>query len=387
MEYPTHWATMVKCSLCGVIPESAPLYQCPFQHQYCFSCINELRKNYRATFPTQFVCICCSHCHHNILVIGFFQPQETSRGGSTCVICKISGVFAQSKINTDFLNKIKHKPGIGRPYRYNTNLIHSRGYNTSRGHNNGTVRPEDDITVERLFQLPAEEIRRILSRRHDSSLRPSDSGMVLEATQSKLCAMQNQNGFSISKTPIKCPHNPCNRMVTLSSFVTHFKHEHADIPRYNVERGKELCMPCDVSVVEHNQSHCLAMITVYEINKIDVNKSRSSQSVIKTCSKFCQQVPINSFWLMVTGSAERRPHCSYAIYWLFTISDENYQSTIELSSKKDSVSLSTFCSINKNKCDNFLNIAENLNCLIVSRASLGAVLKEGAAVNLRVTIH
>lgn len=28
-------------------------------------------------------------------------------GGSTCTICKTSGVFAQSKINTDFLNRIK----------------------------------------------------------------------------------------------------------------------------------------------------------------------------------------------------------------------------------------------------------------------------------------
>ncbi|XP_018577702.1 uncharacterized protein LOC108916008 [Anoplophora glabripennis] len=365
MEYPAHWATMAKCSLCGVIPESAPLYQCPFQHQYCFNCISELRKNYRGNI----------------------------KGGSTCTICKISGVFAQSKINTDFLNKIKNKPGIGRPYRYNTNLI-NRGHNYSRAHEAAPTHhsPPPKITIERLFQLPSEEIRKILSRRNDSPRR-TDSSTFLEAAgeragnvQPKICTMQN--GFlSMSKMPIKCPHNPCNKMVTLSSFVTHFKHEHADIPRYNIERGKELCIPCNVSIIEHDLSHCLAMITVYEINKIDVNKSKSSQSVIKTCSKFCQQVPINSFWLMVTGSAERRPHCSYAIYWLFTISDENYQSTIELSSKMDSVALSTFCGINTSKSDNFLNIAENLNCLIVTKASLDAILREGPEVNLRVTVH
>ncbi|KAG5888585.1 hypothetical protein JTB14_029881 [Gonioctena quinquepunctata] len=147
-------------------------------------------------------------------------------------------------------------------------------------------------------------------------------------------------------------------MVATSAFVTHFKHEHPDITKYYVERGKELCIHCDMSLVEHNSHFCLAMITVYEINKIDVKKSKSTQSVIKTCGKFSQQVPINSFWLMVSGSTEKRPNQSCALYWLFSTSDDHYQSTIELSSKYDSLSFSTYCGINTSQKFEFNEIAE-----------------------------
>ncbi|KAJ8928141.1 hypothetical protein NQ314_019321 [Rhamnusium bicolor] len=336
MEYSTHWATMVKCSLCGEIPE------------------------------------------------------RNVKGGSTCTICKTSGVFAQSKINTDFLNKIRTKPGIGRPYRYNTNSLFNKDYNYSRTHNEVTL-PPPQITIEGIFQLPSDEIRKLLSRKNDqldSTDIMESSDEHLENLQSNICTIQSSNISSQSKIPIKCPHNPCNKMVAVSSFVTHFKHEHADIPKYNIERGKELCIPCDISLIEHSTSYCIGMITVYEINKIDVKKSKSSQSVIKTCSKFCQQIPICSFWLMSTGSVEKQPFYSYALYWLFTTSEESYQSTIELSSKHDSITLSTYCGVNNsNKNENFDDIAENLNCLLISKASLGAVLKEGPEINLRITVH
>ncbi|XP_023018267.1 uncharacterized protein [Leptinotarsa decemlineata] len=362
MEELNHWATMVKCSLCGEIPESAPLYQCPLQHQYCFTCINDLKKIYR----------------------GYIK------GGSTCVICKISGVFTQSKINTDFLNKIKAKPGIGRPCRYNATPILNNSYIYSRTQQkNGICQTNGvNITVEGLFQLPSEELRKILGDRSDFSY----SMVTKESTQFDKNSRQIHNSYtqtvsSQSRIPIKCPHKPCKKMVATSAFVTHFKYEHPDIIKYYVERGKELCIPCNMFMVEHNAHFCLAMITVYEINKIDVRKSKSSQSVIKTCGRFSQQVPISSFWLMVTGSIEKKPNLSCALYWLFSTSDDRYQSTIELSSKYDSISFSTFCGINTSQKFKFSHIAENLNCLIISRASICALLKEGPDVNLRITVH
>ncbi|KAJ8983819.1 hypothetical protein NQ317_008945 [Molorchus minor] len=355
MEHPTHWATMVKCSLCGGIPESAPLFQCPLQHLYCSSCTVKLKKNYKGSI----------------------------KGGSMCTICHAEAVFGQSKINTDFLNKIRAKPGIGRPYRYSINLLANKDYNYSRTHPNESEE-QPEVTVEELFQLPADEIRKLLNRRHESTYADTPSATEPFGQQSSGGTIRTHGIASTSKLPIKCPHNPCSKMVAVSSFVSHFKHEHAEIPKYNIERGKELCIPCNVSVVEHGINYCIAMITVYEINKIDVKKSRSSQSVIKTCSKFCQQVPINSFWLMATGSVERKSYCSYALFWLFTTADENYQSTIEMSSKHDSLSLSTYCGV---KNVNFANIVESLNCLLVSKASFGAILKEGPEVNLRITVH
>ncbi|KAG5888586.1 hypothetical protein JTB14_029882 [Gonioctena quinquepunctata] len=129
MEEVNHWATLVKCSLCGEIPECAPLYQCPLQHQYCSSCITNLKQKYR----------------------GYIK------GGSTCVICKISGVFTQTRINKDFLNKIRAKPGIGRPCRYNATPCLNNEYNYSRTQKNNCISQTNgvNVTLEGLFQLPA----------------------------------------------------------------------------------------------------------------------------------------------------------------------------------------------------------------------------------------
>lgn len=272
------------------------------------------------------------------------------------------------------------------------------------------------VTVESLFQLPKTELNKILSNKKESNtyvnnhvkeinglkkVEPyisssssySQSRVAVQKSQSTLSqswinSLQHRIGPLHSKVPIRCPHRTCGKMVAISSFVTHFKHEHYRIPKYIIIRGTELCIPCDISVIEHNSHYCLAMITVYEINEIDVKESKSSKGVINTCSKFSQQIPINSFWLMVSGSSEKRPIYSYACCWLFTISEENYYNTIELSSKYDSISFSTFCGVNislQNK--KFTDIVENLDSLIVSHASIRSLLREGPQLNLRITIH
>lgn len=252
----------------------------------------------------------------------------------------------------------------------------------------------EDVTVESLFHLPKKELQKLFNRnRHLSTQFESDQFMEqfdqISCEKDYAQPISSRLGISSqSRMPIKCPHKPCEKMVAISSFVTHFKHEHQDLPKYNIQRGKELWLPSDISEIEYNSHYCTAMITVYEINKIDVQMSRSSQSVIKTCSKFSQQVPACSFWLMVSGSPERSSNKAYALYWLFCTSDENYQCTIELSSKNDSVSYSTYCGINNlPQKYTFNSIAENLSCLVLSHASLEALLTEGPEVNLRVTIH
>lgn len=250
------------------------------------------------------------------------------------------------------------------------------------------------MTVESLFHLPKTELEKLFNRnRHLSSQFEIDQ--FTEPFNQISCerdyTQPNRSRLAVpsqSRMPIKCPHKPCEKMVAISSFVTHFKHEHQDLPKYNIQRGKELWIPCDISEIEYNSQFCKAMITVYEINKIDVQMSKSSQSVIKTCSKFSQQVPACSFCLMVSGSQERNSNIAYALYWLFCTSDQDYQCTIELSSKYDSLSYSTYCGINNSPQKyTFNGIAENLSCLVLSHASLEALLREGPEVNLRITIH
>ncbi|CAG9858778.1 unnamed protein product [Phyllotreta striolata] len=361
MEEANHWTTVVKCNLCGEIPNSAPLYQCPLQHQYCIDCFADLKCRYR----------------------GYLK------NGATCVICRISGVFTQSKINTSFLNKIKVKPGIGRPYRYNVNQIINKNYqNDHQRLNSNEASPpiDEEITVESLFQLPTEDLKRLLSKNSGLNKPFTTKEPPLLEINKPIGSTSSHN--LASKMPIKCPHKLCKKIVAPSTFVTHFKHEHSTTPKYTVERNKEICLPCDVSIIEYQNNFCLAMITVYEFNKIDVKKSQSSQSVIKTCGKFSQQVPIDSFWLMVTGPPHRKPNISSAIFWLFCPSEERYRCTLELCSKYDSISLSTYCEVHSS-CQRlkFNDIAACLHCLLVSTASLGALLQEGPELNLRITIH
>ncbi|XP_072392627.1 uncharacterized protein [Diabrotica undecimpunctata] len=363
MEEANHWTTIVKCNLCDEIPRTVPLYQCPLNHQYCIDCFVDLKRRYKG-----------------------YQ-----KNGATCVVCKVTGAFTQSKVNADFLNKIKTKPGIGRPYRYNANQIFNNGFNCNRlDLKDQKVQNGLNVTVEALFRLPTDEVRLLLSKKNGIVDRVvSKPSHVFEISQNTLIKTNSQRTLpQQSKVPIKCPHKPCKKVVATSTFVTHFKHEHPNIPKYNVERGKEICLPCDVSSIEHNSNYCIAVITVYEFNKIDIRNSQSSQSVIKTCSKFSQHIPINSFWLMVTGSPEKKPSQASALFWLFCPCEDHYRSTIELCSKSDSIAFSTYCEVHVTAHNlMYKDIAGELNCLMVSKASLGALLREGPELNLRITVH
>lgn len=289
----------------------------------------------------------------------------------------------------DCFNRTRSKPGIGRPYRYNTNTLPITKYNYSKNYQDfytpstSAINNEDEDVFETLIGMSKEKFyqSQAIYKQNPHHLFP----------EKKTRSRSPKSKFSLppltSKRPFRCPHKPCHKTVALAQFVNHFKSEHKDIPTCAVERGKELLLPCDVSLIEYNVHFCLAMITVYEINRVDYLKAGGSQSIVRTCNKFCQKIPINTFWLMVTGSYEKRPNSAYCIFWLFTNSDESYKCTIELGSRNDSVSLSTYCAVTNAVDKDFLNVKNKLHGLIVTKSSLRFILKEGALLNLRVIVH
>lgn len=193
---------------------------------------------------------------------------------------------------------------------------------------------------------------------------------------------------SSTKRPFRCPHKPCHKTVAVAQFVNHFKSEHKDVPHYPVERDRELLLSCNVTHIEYNFHFCLAMITVYEVNRVDYLKKGSSESVIRTCSKFCQKIPIGTFWLMVSAFSE--PHSTtvhQCLFWLFTNSEEVHKCTIELASAEDTVSLSTYCRVSRVLDNDFANIKRKLQGLIVTKSSLKSLLREGELLNVRIIIH
>lgn len=199
--------------------------------------------------------------------------------------------------------------------------------------------------------------------------------------------------------PMQCPHKTCGKMVTSSAFVNHFKRDHGDVPKIKVGRGEDLIINFDASWIEHKIDHCIAMITVYEVNKIEVTQSRSSQSVIETCQRFNRKLPIDTFWLMVSGllisTNNHSPPdlCAYSAIWMFTSSENHYRCTIELASKSDRSSISTFCNIQK--CSNYYKnagnaftfLSENMNCMLFCESTIIGLLNDGPELNLRIVIH
>ncbi|RZC33936.1 hypothetical protein BDFB_011791 [Asbolus verrucosus] len=248
------------------------------------------------------------------------------------------------------------KPGIGRPFRYNTKKI----FRFEEKFNNHKINP----TAENLF------------------------GYQEKNQGDGFKSMRSVSVTTMSKRPLTCLHDGCKKSVAVSSLVSHFKHDHGAVPCFGVEKGKELSLLFDVLLVEHDKTFCLAMITVYESNQIDVVRSKSSQSVINTCSKLSGRVPLNTFWLMMSGSTDHRKTTSYAIYWLYSNSEDRYWCTMELSSKNDRISVSSFCSVvGLHESRTVEEVARNMNCLFVSHGSFIALLEEGDKINLRITLH
>ncbi|XP_056646490.1 uncharacterized protein LOC130451479 isoform X2 [Diorhabda sublineata] len=348
MDEDSHWTTIVRCNMCGKIPEQVPLYQCPLEHQYCMDCYFKLRDR-------------CNKPIHN---------------EATCIVCKATGIFTQSKINADYLHRIKARPGIGRPYRYNINEIANKDSENSRPSTSKLPKEktERNITLESLFGLPSKELKQLLSRKTRTP-ETLQSNEPLKSTCGSPRPNPEHTISQQSKIPIKCPHGPCKKVITTSSLISHFKYDHAGIPSHDIRRDRELCLKLNVTDIKHNNHHCLGIITVYEPNT----------TAIDTCKQY---VPVDSFWLLVTGFIGPHIDDALVIIWLFCPCKDSYHTTIELSSKSGTMAFSTYCEVHTSAQNlEFEDIASKLHCLLLSRTSIIALLEDGPELDLMIIIH
>lgn len=363
-----HWATVCVCNLCGNIPENAPLFHCPYQHQYCNSCFLELKQRHRGLEENK--------CF--------------------CELCGTPMTFKETRISPEFLKKLRSNPGIGRPYRYESNPLLKTIKNASK-ESETNLRSTAPPTVENLFGLPTTDLNKLFEKRNQGDIVVEEKlsktrSNIFGNCRTSVSSRSNYRYLNLSQfsshKPVVCPHHPCNRMIAVSSFANHFRYEHPELKKYATERHKDTLLPFDISLSECGKSLCLAIITIYENNKIDLLRSRSTHSVIKTCRKFCQKVPIDSFWVMLSGSKSRRKSHSYILIWLFSNSTDKYHSTIELSSKNDNVSFSCFSDVNGIPENlNVDEVAKKFNCLYVGYGSAAGLLREGSDLNLRIAVH
>lgn len=336
-------------------------------------------------------------------------------GPPQCSKC-LSNKFRALHVSADFLQKLKQKPGIGRSRRYiSYNFMPSQS-GDSDVEDLSSV--QNAVTLEQIFQLPKQQLQYLFDHAKDKreklkgtgnsamlnvnfplkgELRDQEISKYYESqTESKIWLTKNSkmtlkkncsSSSLFSKKPLNCPHDPCQKIIAISSFFTHFKHEHPDIIRYTIERGKELTLVLDMTKIEHNNTICLGLVTVYDVNKISLNQN--SVLLLNTVSKkFNQKIPIDTFWIMVSGSPEEKQSRAYVLFWLFSNNEDYYNCTIEASSEKDHISYSTFCGVNDmHDSQNIIEIAQRLNCLYLSYGSVLTMLNYGPNIQLRVTIH
>lgn len=334
------WANVGVCDLCEKT-NNPLLYHCPIQHKFCEICFQDVQTKYRGN-TDEYI----------------------------CKICDAPVRFGKTRLNSEFLRKLKVNPGIGRPYRYHSISPQRRSIQPAKNEEKTS-----SVTLESLFGLPESDLRKLFDKKKSGG----DSEICTDAKILK--------SFYHSHRPIVCPHHYCRKTIAVSSFSNHFKYEHAEITRYSMEKNDELLLIVDVRTIEHQNSRCLGIVTIYENNKVDLIRSKSTHSVIKTCSKFCQKIPLDTFWIMLTGSDAKKPS-SYLLLWLFSNTSEKYSCTLELSSKDDNFSVSSFCAVNAipdDVCSD--EIAESLNCLYLTHGQVLGLLDEGCELNLRVIIH
>lgn len=316
------------------------------------------------------------------------------------------------RVSQDFLRKLKTKPGIGRPFRY-SQRTHSPESKCDVGKTPSCK--DNTVTVEKLFQLSRDQLSVLFHDKNKGKIKNLKGSYVMKAgaerneiknekrdqvvknseevqesriwltKTNKLLTRKESSITSLhSKKPLNCPHDPCRKIIAISSFLTHFKHEHPDIPRYSMERGKELNLCVDPAIVEHNTTICLGLVTVYDINRLQLSKPPASNVM----NKFSKKIPIDTFWIMVSGSPfEKRQH-AYILYWLFTNNDDFYNCTLEVSSYKDILIYSTFCGVNDiQDSQNIIEVAQRLNCLYLPYGCVESMLKYGPKMNLRIIVH
>lgn len=208
-------------------------------------------------------------------------------------------------------------------------------------------------------------------------------------SQGDLVVIRTSTTFSSTRKPIKCLHDGCRKSVAIHALLDHFKHDHITIPNFRITKNQPLRLSFDVSLVEYDRTFCMAVIHLCESNTIDVTRSRSSQSVINACKMLSKEVPSSNFWLVMSGSNSHSKKLStYAIIWLYCNDPQQYWCTIELSSKNDRTSISSFSStVNLHDSSNTEDIVKSMNCLYITRGTFFAMLQDDEKVNLRITVH
>ncbi|XP_022917759.1 uncharacterized protein [Onthophagus taurus] len=381
-----HWLTLMCCSQCKQTPDESPIYICSLGHSLCLNCFKNLT-------------------HHGV-------PK--------CSTCK-STKFTAKMVSSDFLKKLKTRPGIGRPYRYgkvDQNQASSKNFSFSQ---DNMKTNDETVTIEKLFQMSTHELQRFFdetSRRrtklttlhaganksrmppkpltnntscvwssHYSNLLKDES---VPGTSSDLNRIQSFTSLQ-SRKPLRCPHNPCGKIIAMSSFQLHFKHEHTDIPKTSMDRGKTLTINLKSTNFEYNRTICINMVTIREENELSTitNPNGFNANIAR---KFPEKVVVGTYWLMMSGSRETKRTHAYMLFWLFTNETKeqstNVNCTIEIASEHDEMAYSTFCSINILPDDLSANaIAKGLNCLYVTYGGIETLLSYGPNLLLRLTVH
>ncbi|XP_018321201.1 uncharacterized protein LOC108734234 isoform X2 [Agrilus planipennis] len=214
--------------------------------------------------------------------------------------------------------------------------------------------------------------------------------------ESKIWKIKNRNKLisicdsttNVSRKPLVCPHSPCGKIIAQSSFDIHFKYEHGDIPRFDLDRGKELHLIHDISVTTHGSSFCLGLITIYESGTMTKSCVKPHISLANAGRKMLQKTQSCTFWLMVSASTEERRNRSYVMYWMLSNNDDRYHCTLELSSQDENTVCSCFCSTTgMHESLDMDDIAQKMKCLYLTYGSLSNLLGEGPKLNFRITVH
>ena len=191
-----------------------------------------------------------------------------------------------------------------------------------------------------------------------------------------------------SKQPMRCPHDPCSKIVTASSLEGHFKHEHVFTPKYTLERGKELQIMLDASILEYGKTFCLGVIT-YDKKKPSASPRKGS-TIDYTVNEISEgAVSTEKFWIMVSSFSEKNKSLSDVIFWLFINKDHNYQCRLELASARDIMCYSVLCSVNMFNVRN-VGIEEMLTkmtCLYVPYGGIENQLLLGSKLTFTITIR
>ncbi|XP_065155604.1 uncharacterized protein [Atheta coriaria] len=358
-----HWLTLMNCTMCKRTPEASPIYRCNYGHALCYSCFQQLIS--QEAIP---VCRECGSEH-----------------------------FTRQDVSDDFLRKLKIKPGIGRPCRY-------------------VLKPDQPsltlvpttamVTIEQLFQLPTHQIKELFQNCTKEKLNYLKQLSATEGLTSKLASLSfphkamyhnrkltdADKSFEAlqSRKPLRCPHDMCNKIVAISSFKAHYKYEHFNFKKYNMIRGNELCIPFDPAVLQHGKSICLGIISMFP-NPDDPRRVRSDDELTSHNSMniFDEKNEVDTFWLMTTGSQSDNPQFAYILLWLFTTNEDVvYNSTIELTSEENTMTMTTFCKVNKiyeSQCIN--EVMRRQNCLYLAYTTMRSMLMYGSTLMFRMTIH